>query len=100
MYTALLNVPRLGIYRNCTVFRPSGVVTVSAAQYAYAQARKHPVLRPEDKHTFMQLFALTLFNALREPVFLPQLTRSTARYGNTPFSSLAIDLPYINAVQG
>ena len=48
----------------------------------------------------MQLFALTLFNALREPVFLPQLTRSTAKHENTPFSSLAIDLPYINAIQG
>ena len=33
----------------------------------------------------MQLFALTLFNALREPVFLPQLTRSTAKHENTPF---------------
>ena len=48
----------------------------------------------------MQMFALTLFNALREPVFLPQLTRSTAKHENTPFSSLAIDLPYINAIQG
>ena len=43
------------------------VITASPAQCAYAQARQRPVLRPVDKHTFMQPFALTLFNALRSP---------------------------------
>ena len=33
------------------------------AKCAYAQARKHPILRPGHKQTFMQTFALTLFKA-------------------------------------
>ena len=34
------------------------------AKCAYAQARKHPILRPEDKQTFTQTFALTVFKAV------------------------------------
>lgn len=38
------------------------------AKSAYAQAQKCPIFRLEDKHTFMQNFALTAFKTQHKPL--------------------------------
>ena len=38
------------------------------AKSAYAQAQKCPIFRLEDKHTFMQNFALTAFKTQCKPL--------------------------------
>ena len=87
-----------------------------AVKSAYAQARKHLIFRLGDKQTSMQKFALTLFKTLTSTISTklpsfqvfhrtlidhehPLQDKSIARSKNTPFSSSAMDLSYINSVQ-